>query len=240
MKKIVVLIIAVFCFGNTYCQTAEEYFKNGYEKSELNDFKGAIIDYTKAIELKLGNDAECYYKRGLLKYKLQDFRGASLDMQKAWVGNYDQKLSDSQICLNIGSAMSKYKDFSNAFDFIDKSIEYNPRNIEAYLLRAFIKRDLKDYKGEIQDYNVVLGLDIKNEVAFFSRGDAKAHLGYYLEAIEDFNKVILLDPKSSIVYLKRGLTHLLLNNTNNACLDFSKAGELGSEEAYEMIKKYCN
>jgi hypothetical protein len=52
MKKTLVLIVAVFCFGNVYCQTAKEYFEKGKEKSELKDLEGAVLDDTKTIELK--------------------------------------------------------------------------------------------------------------------------------------------------------------------------------------------
>ena len=32
----------------------------------------------------------------------------------------------------------------------------------------------------------------------------------------------------------------LLNDKKGACLDYSKAGELGYEQAYDFIKEYCN
>ena len=38
----------------------------------------------------------------------------------------------------------------------------------------------------------------------------------------------------------RGYAKLNLNQKDSACLDFSKAGELGYEKAYEEIKKFCN
>ena len=33
---------------------------------------------------------------------------------------------------------------------------------------------------------------------------------------------------------------LLVNKKQKVCLDWSKAGELGAEYAYNLIKKYCN
>jgi hypothetical protein len=38
----------------------------------------------------------------------------------------------------------------------------------------------------------------------------------------------------------RAYSKLYLKQKKSACLDLSKAGELGLEEAYEEIKKYCN
>lgn len=31
-----------------------------------------------------------------------------------------------------------------------------------------------------------------------------------------------------------------LKQKNSGCLDLNKAGELGSKEAYEFIREYCN
>lgn len=171
MKKIFTLITAIFCFGNTYCQTAEEFYKRGYEKTDLKDFVGAIIDFTKAIELK-SDYVSAYNDRGIAKIQLEDYRGANLDFQKAYIFNLDKTVSDAQICYNIGYVMAKLQDYINAIGILNEAIKYNSKYIDAYLLI--------------------------------------------------------------------GLAKLKLSQKENACLDFSKAGELGSEEAYKMIKKYCN
>jgi hypothetical protein len=36
------------------------------------------------------------------------------------------------------------------------------------------------------------------------------------------------------------VTKILLGQKESGCLDLSKAGELGSEKAYESIKQFCN
>lgn len=144
MKKILFFILTFYSIANSYCQTGEEFYKSGITKAESKDYLGAIIDFTKAIETKsteqnIDNIAECYYKRGLAKNQLQDYRGASLDIQKALVSNVDQTLSDALLCLNIAIIMSKYEDFTNAIDFLNKAIEYNPNYKEAYFFRGRVK-----------------------------------------------------------------------------------------------------
>ena len=52
--------------------------------------------------------------------------------------------------------------------------------------------------------------------------------------------MIELNPKNKEAYSNRGIAKLNLKDKNGACLDWSKAGELGYEEAYDMIKKNCN
>ena len=69
---------------------------------------------------------------------------------------------------------------------------------------------------------------------------SKSNLKDYRGAIADYTKAILFDSKLSAAYLQRGASKLNLNQKNSACLDFSRAGELGDSNAFELIKKYCN
>ena len=62
--------------------SSSEYFNRGLSKSNLNDEKGAIIDYTKAIELDL-NYTLAYSNRAYSKSKLGDEKGAITDYSKA-------------------------------------------------------------------------------------------------------------------------------------------------------------
>ena len=60
---------------------SECYFERGNAKSNLEDYRGAVMDFTKALEHnpKL---YECYYLRGEAKLFLDDKKGAILDITK--------------------------------------------------------------------------------------------------------------------------------------------------------------
>lgn len=72
-------------------------------------------------------------------------------------------------------------------------------------------------------------------IEFFQSGNAKSDLQDYAGAILDYNKAISLNPKDSMSYNNRGYANFKLKQKESACLDFSKAGELGYSEAYENI-----
>ena len=57
--------------------------------------------------------------------------------------------------------------------------------------------------------------------------------------IYNYSKAIEIDPKDAVAYNNRGIAKYSLKDINGACLDWSKAGELGYD-AYDVIKKYCN
>jgi len=63
-------------------KTAAEYLDRGCDKDDQKDSKGAIEDYSKAIELN-PNYAEAYANRGCAKEELGDKEGAIADWQKA-------------------------------------------------------------------------------------------------------------------------------------------------------------
>ena len=81
MKKILLLVL-IFVTSLTFGQTAIEYFNKAVDKDELKDYRGAIEDYTKAIELN-SEYSNAYLGRGSSKPNLQDNTGAIEDYTKA-------------------------------------------------------------------------------------------------------------------------------------------------------------
>jgi len=58
------------------------YFRRGNAKIGLKDYKGAITDYTEAIEINSRN-AKIYYNRGFAKYETLDYWGSISDFNYA-------------------------------------------------------------------------------------------------------------------------------------------------------------
>jgi tetratricopeptide (TPR) repeat protein len=147
-----------------------------------------------------------------------------------------------------------HEDYRGTISDINKAIELEPNNTQAYELRASAKNNLQDYRGAIMDYTKAIQLheSLYNEVGiynttnfdiarrYYNRAICKEKLKDYRGAIADYNKAIDNKPDDYSFYINRGLIKDLTGDKNGACLDWSKAGELGSERAYELIKDYCN
>jgi tetratricopeptide (TPR) repeat protein len=73
------MLVSIFSFAQT---SAEGYFDRGLAKYALKDYRGAIQDLNKAIELD-PSYAYAYYNRGVIKHFLNDIDGACLDWSKA-------------------------------------------------------------------------------------------------------------------------------------------------------------
>ena len=105
--------------------------------------------------------------------------------------------------------------------------------------RGVNKFKLEDYLGAIADFNIGIELNPKDEMTYYNRGNSKSKLGDHRGAITDYNIAIDLNPKYASAYLNRGILKFIIKQKNSGCLDLSKAGELGKDEAYDLIKKFC-
>ena len=48
------------------------------------------------------------------------------------------------------------------------------------------------------------------------------------------------DPSFAEAYYNKGLLLILMHENETACVNLSKAGELGILDAYPVIKRYCD
>lgn len=74
---------------------------------------------------------------------------------------------------------SHFKDTQKALEDYNKAIEVDRLNAEAYLNRALLFHERKEFKKAVEDYTRVLQCDPKNSIAYFNRG--MILLDYYKE-----------------------------------------------------------
>ncbi|PXY41392.1 hypothetical protein DMB65_08300 [Flavobacterium cheongpyeongense] len=222
IKKTLLFLFTINSFAQTIKQEKDllgvdmsfnnSYYNEGTNKYSFGDFSGAILAFNKAIEIS-PNEEYIYANRADAKFALDDFRGAILDYS---------------ISIKINA----------------NSYSYNNRGISKF--------KLNDYRGAIKDYDMaIIEIDklieedpndyYKSEKAKIqlNRGNAKFMLNDLTSAINDYNLAVS-EYEIDIAYFNMGIAKIKLNQKDSGCLDLSKSGELGLEEAYKMIKKYCN
>ncbi|TDK49526.1 tetratricopeptide repeat protein [Algoriphagus formosus] len=146
----------------------------------------------------------------------------------------------------INQAEEKYDNqkYAEAIKDLTMAIEIEPFNYVAITMRGMAKNQLGDYRGAISDYTKsILIYQVEDEymVSIYNQmGTSRALLGDYEGAIKDFTRSIEIDPKFPFSYLARGMAKVSNNEKESGCEDFSRAGELGLETAYEYIRDLCN
>ncbi|MCZ8495571.1 tetratricopeptide repeat protein [Priestia megaterium] len=108
----------------------------------------------------------------------------------------------------------------------NKAIKIDENYITAYLLRAKIYGDLKEYDKAINDYNKVIELNPTHENGYNNRGLLYTNLKEYDRALDDYNKAIELNPTRGTYYYNRGSLYDDLKEYNKAIDDYTKAIEL--------------
>jgi len=130
MKKSILLLFILLIPVLALAQTVEDYIDKGTAKEKLGDYKGAIQDYNKSIELD-PKFALPYNERGIAKKNLGDYKGAVQDYNKAIELNpnyanayYNRGIAKSYLgqkdsgCLDLSKASEM--GVSQAYDLIKK------------------------------------------------------------------------------------------------------------------------
>lgn len=175
-----------------------------YETDQFGKAKNAIDSAVVVATTDKIDDAEIYYYQALLMYKGKSYKPAIGSCQSALDIN-PKYLEVLKLKGEIRFAMKDYinsvKELTDAISAMpEKKIDYT-----YYKLRAKSKFELKDFKGGISDWSVVLDNDPKDEEALISRANCKINTGDNSGAIADLDEAIKLKPKNPISYCNRGV-----------------------------------
>ena len=194
--------------------TAKEFFERGNNKVTQLDTEGAIIDYTKAIEIE-PKDSDIYLYRGLAKKELSDLNGAREDlMHAAILGNKDasERLKNT------------YPNLQSLIDAETEQIIKDPNNRNAFINRGLLKEKF-DLIDALNDYTQAIRIDSKNAKSYFYRGIVKSKLKNNLDAINDFRKAMEIDPYKYRESYDRNIANKLIDQLIEQDFEESKNEE---------------
>ena len=139
------------------------------------------------------------------------------------------------VYLNRATTQAEMIDFISSIDnaYQRISIESDPaRQLHNRTTRTY------NYDEAIADLTKAIKLYSEFAYAYYNRANLHALSGNLPEAYDDYTKAIELNPNFAEAYYNRGLIQIYMKDTRKGCLDISKAGELGIEEAYDVLKTY--
>lgn len=96
-----------------------------------------------------------------------------------------------------------------------------------------------DYTEVLDDLRAAIRLMPELPHLHFNLGNILAKQGDMTGALEAYTRAIELFPYFADAYFNRAAVQILVGETQKGCLDLSKAGELGLDDAYAVMKKYC-
>ncbi|MDE6778735.1 MAG: tetratricopeptide repeat protein [Alistipes sp.] len=171
------------------------------------------------------------FERGITQSLIKQYTSAVTSYTAA----IDAYPANPFLYMNRATTRAEMIDFISSIDnsYQRISIDTDPANrLENNRTRSY------DYEEAIADMNKALKLYADYAYFWYNRANLQALSGRLPEAFADYSRAIELNPSFAEAYYNRGLTQIFMKDTRKGCLDISKAGELGIEHAYELLKEY--
>jgi tetratricopeptide (TPR) repeat protein len=131
---------------------------------------------------------------------------------------------------------------SEMIDFISNIENTIPRlTIENNVVSSgnVTNRNVYNYQEAINDLVKIETLNQNFAYLHYNYGNLLCLSDKMPEAIDAYTKAIKQYPYFAEAYFNRGLISIYLRDTEKGCIDISKSGELGVNDAYLIIKRYC-
>lgn len=178
--------------------------------STLHFYKALGLSSTKKYSLAIAE-----YEQALKNDPKNQIIALNLAVEKVEMVNFI-----SQFNSNANAVSFKLGNVGNISNDQSKSINFSYNE-------AIDK--LKDIEIDLPDLSVI-PYNIGNTYLLIEELDL---------AINQYDKAIQLEPRFSEAWFNRGLAKLIKGDKQSGCLDVSKSGELGQNQAYSIIQKFC-
>lgn len=182
---------------------------------------------------------------------------------------YKRESGGSISDFDLGVLAHQMKQYTLAIKHFDAAIKSSPSNPFIYMNRSVASCEMIDFissidgrrrlviendpvnelksSGKKYNYDKPLSdinraIAMRGDVAYFyyNRAYIYCMMGSMPEAIADYTKAIELYPHFAEAYYNRGLIQIYLKDTRKGHMDMSRAGELGMEQAYGILKRFVN
>ena len=142
-------------------------------------------------------DYKYYLDNGIFEFRRGEFRAALANLDKSIELKNDFEVS----YFYRGAAHQALENFDEAMLDYTKSLQLNPKMVDAYYNRAKIVLERKDIitpnlLSAVKDLEKALEIDDKFVDALFAMAAAKKKLGKYEEALEYLDRLLTIEPEA--------------------------------------------
>ncbi len=181
-----------------------------------------------------GDSPDLYFVRGILDFQSKLFNAS--------LASYNRAIEKDPE--NVFYYINRAALQSEMIDFIS-SMENNVQILtldQAGTTRTRVQeqgRHQYDYSGAINDLEKAAMLAPDFAHIYYNLGNLYCLSGDFPRSITNYTKALELYPYLAEAYYNRGLIQIYLKEKEKGCMDISTAGELGIQDAYSVIKKFC-
>ena len=140
--------------------------------------------------------------------------------------------------MNRGALRAEMIEFIASFESNVQTLTMDDRGNTRARVREQVSREY-DYSEALSDMEAAAAILPSLPYIQFNLGNLYCLSSRFVEAIDSYDKAIRLYPWMGSAYFNRGLVLIYLKDKEKGCIDLSRAGELGVEDAYGVIGRYC-
>jgi tetratricopeptide (TPR) repeat protein len=188
-------------------------------------------------EILIRNDDS---KTKALGYFIKGMSQAQIKQYSSSINYYTKAISLDPT--NIFYYLNRSTTKSEMIDFIsniENSIPKLSLTDNLVTSKNAINQRIFDYEEAINDLDRIESLNPDFAYLYYNRGNLLCLSNKMPEAIEAYTNAIKRYPHFAEAYFNRGLVSIYLRDTEKGCIDISKSGEMGINDAYSIIKRYC-
>lgn len=205
------------------------YFLGEYELSVNANSKALSFGNSYGSQALL-NRAQTYIRLGKNKKAFEDF-ASIIELEDANLKN--AHFERAQFYMRINDKRSALADYK-------KVVELNPKNTQLTWDIGRVSYEIEKYADALTYYSRAMDQIEKPEAQLYLiRGEVFEKLTHYEAAIEDYTRVIEMNPNWAQAHYARGQAKARMGDKESACIDWTKASELGHDEAKGAIVYNC-
>lgn len=210
-------------------KSAQLYFNKGKALQNRCQWRSAIPEYTKALQLNPEfvdaylSRGLCYEVEGMLNKAIRDYtRAIKLDPKSSEA--YESRAQYHSQINNDAQAIQGYS----------KALTFDPRNAWLYWGRAQVYAGKRLYAKATQDYRRAIRLEPKfADSYFYNIVRVDWRIGNFQKAISDFTRPFQ-GSRDDGYYNQRGHLSMTVGNYDEAINDYSTAIKLDPKKAYDL------
>lgn len=187
-KAFLFLLVSIFLTSGSSIASegeAQRHHDNAVKLYSLGNINGAIVEFTKAIELNPKFD-RAYTNRGIMWQELGESDKAIMDYDKAVEINPKQFAAYN----SRGNAWRFKGDFERAIADLSTAIELNPPGAIPFNNRGAAYMNKEDHSSAIADFSKAIELDSKYPMPYYNRGCTLYRQGKFKESLPDLQKAL--------------------------------------------------
>ncbi|PIQ24086.1 hypothetical protein COW36_03650 [bacterium (Candidatus Blackallbacteria) CG17_big_fil_post_rev_8_21_14_2_50_48_46] len=206
---------------------AEALNMRGRTRISLNDFKGALKDFTAATQFK-SQYASAYFNKAVVFSWLKQNKQALEALNQAIAYNQDNALYYN----NRGALHNTLGQFADAELDFSRAVSLRTQEAQFYRNRAKTWEYMRNLDKAQLDYTNAVNLAPYEPSYLVERGKVRAQQKNLKGALHDFTKALFLEPDYVEALYNRGQVYTDMNLRHLAVSDFTRAIELEPESPF--------